>query len=81
MGTGIVHERHAKAVLRRGAPGTGTAVYEELHEAMHWYEKAEQSSPAGDDEAILRWNACARTIERHDHLEPGTDDRFVPLLE
>jgi hypothetical protein len=79
--TGLVHERHAKAILLRGAPGTGTAVYEELREAMRWYEKAEPSSPPGNDEAILRWNACSRTIEHYEHLEPGSDDGFVPLLE
>jgi len=79
--TGILHERHAKSLLRRESPGIGQAVYEELREAMRWYETAERQSPAGNDEAILRWNACARLIERHDQLEPGADDRFVPLLE
>jgi hypothetical protein len=79
--TGIVHERHANSVLRREAPGTWEAVYEELREAMRCYEEAEGQRPAGNPEAILRWNACARLIERHDQLAPGAEDRFVPLLE
>jgi hypothetical protein len=48
---------------------------------MRCYEEAEGQRPAGNPEAILRWNACARLIERHDQLAPGAEDRFVPLLE
>ena len=79
--TAIIHERQAKAELRRGAPGSGPLVYESLREAMRWYEKAQAIRPPGNDEAVLRWNACARTIMKHEHLEPGQEDTFVPLLE
>src|SRR5207253_3166980 len=37
-------------------------------EAMHWYEKAMASSPAGNDDAILRWNACVRFLEQNPQL-------------
>ena len=78
--TGIVAERRAKARLRRGMPGCGPQAYEWLREAMNHYDKAEGIRPAGNDDARLRWNACARLI-MHDHqLVPIGEDRGEPLL-
>ena len=59
---GIICERRAKAQLHRGGPGCGFEAYEFLREAMAWYEKAETLRPPGNDDALLRWNACARII-------------------
>jgi hypothetical protein len=78
--TGIVYERRAKALLRHGAPGCGPRTYEWLREAMTWYEKAEGIRPSGNDDPILRWNACARLIMSDQHLVPMTEDRNEPLL-
>jgi hypothetical protein len=78
--SGIVTERRAKARLRHGMPGCGPQAYEWLREAMNWYEKAEAIRPAGNDDARLRWNACARLIMRDRHLVPIAEDRGEPLL-
>lgn len=78
---GIVCERCAKAQLRPQRPGSGEAAYYWLHEAMSWYEKAEARRPAGNDEAILRWNTCARMLNRDDRLAPGTQERVELSLE
>ena len=59
---GIICERQAKAQLQRGTPGCGFEAYEFLREAMEWYEKAETLRRLGNDDALLRWNACARII-------------------
>ncbi len=59
---GIICERRAKAQLHRGGPGCGFEAYEFLREATAWYEKAEALRPPGNDDALLRWNACARII-------------------
>jgi hypothetical protein len=59
--TGIVYERRAKAVLHKG----GLNAYELFRQAMNWFEKAEVLRPAGNDDAILRWNGCARVISRN----------------
>ena len=32
---------------------------------MRWYGKAEALRPAGNDEAILRWNTCVRLLGRY----------------
>ena len=63
--SGIILERRAKAQLKKGVPGGGFDAYEWLQEAMIWYEKAEAVRPAGNDDAILRWNTCARVIMRN----------------
>jgi hypothetical protein len=36
---------------------------------MEWFEKAAAVRPEGNDDALLRWNACVRTISRA-NLEP-----------
>ncbi len=77
---GIVYERRAKAQLRHSMPGCGPRAYEWLREAMAWYEKAEAIRPAGNDDALLRWNACARLIMRDHHLVPAVEERGEPLL-
>jgi hypothetical protein len=76
--TGIVFERRAKARLRRGGPGCGPRVYDWLREAMTLYETAEAVRPAGNDDAILRWNACARLIMRVPHVEPAAEEPMEP---
>jgi hypothetical protein len=59
--TGIVHERRAKALLRAGArPHTIIVLFEE---AMNCFEHAEKIRPAGNDDAILRWNRCVRLLQ------------------
>jgi hypothetical protein len=79
--TGIVWERRATHVLERGNPGSGPVAYEDLRKAMDHYERAERLRPPGDDSAIIRWNSCARIIERHDHVKPPPEDRMEPMLE
>jgi len=78
---GIVWERHAKARHKRGGPGTGYAAYELLRQAMDHYEAAEKLRPAGNDEAILRWNTCVRILDRDPQLKPAPRETFQPLLE
>jgi hypothetical protein len=78
--TGIVWERRAKARIKRGVPDCGPRAYEWLREAMTWYEKAEAVRPPGNDDALLRWNACARLIMRDRRLVPAGEERGEPLL-
>lgn len=63
--TGIVYERRAKAALAKA----GINVFELFEQAMEWFEKAEAIRPTGNDDAILRWNGCARVIKRN-NLKP-----------
>jgi hypothetical protein len=63
--SGIVAERRAKMKMRQNTPGSRFQAYDLLREAMGWFEKAELIRPPGHDDAILRWNTCARIIERN----------------
>jgi hypothetical protein len=73
---GVVLEREARALLARH--GVQSAAYEGFREAMEQYEKAEALRAPGNDEALLRWNSCARTIETH-RLEAAPAERELPL--
>ena len=78
--TGIIWERRAKARLRRGVPDGGPRAYEWLREAMVSYERAAAIRAQGNDDALLRWNTCARLIMRDHRLVPAPDERAEPLL-
>lgn len=68
---GIIAERQARALMSRGP--SAAAAYDVFRDAMDHFEMAEQVRPQGVDDAILRWNACARTI--HDaNLRPPPPD-------
>ncbi len=77
---GLVSERRAKAQLRQSGPGSGHAAYQLLREAMARYEKAEAIRPAGNDDALLRWNACARIIMGN-KLTPQQEEKLDLPLE
>ena len=77
--SGIICERSAKARLARGGPGSGAVAYDWLRQAMEWYEKAEALRPPGYDDAVLRWNTCARMIMSDESLRPD-EGRPVPTL-
>lgn len=78
--TGIFAERRAKAKLAQGTPGSRHYAYDGFREAMSWFEKAESLRPAGHDDALLRWNTCARIIEKN-RLVPREEDNVEPPLE
>jgi hypothetical protein len=77
---GIIFERRAKALLRQAALGAGPRAYEYLRQAMTCYEKAEGVRPPNNDDALLRWNACARLIMSDHHLAPISEEPREPLL-
>jgi hypothetical protein len=77
---GIIEERTAWSHLRLDAPGARFDAYELLREAMTHYERAESLRPAGNDDALLRWNTCARFLERHPEVGPRPADSFEPIL-
>lgn len=78
---GIVSERRAKAHLKRGGARAGHDAYEWLREAMELYEEAAAIRPAGNDDTILRWNACARILMGNPHLVPAQEETFQTWLE
>jgi hypothetical protein len=79
---GIIAERRAKAQFRHGGAGSSVGAYDWIAEAMRHFERAEWLRPAGNDDARLRWNACARFLDRHPQLRPSADDLHdIEMLE
>jgi hypothetical protein len=74
---GIICERSARAQLHRGALGSADIASEWFRDAMECYEKAEHMRPSGNDEAILRWNTCARMLGRYARVHGPTDYEVV----
>ena len=74
---GLVCERRAKAVLERDRYAARAGATAWLREAMSHFERAEAIRPSHNDDAVLRWNACARMLQ---HLpEDQADIQEEPL--
>jgi hypothetical protein len=78
---GIICERRAKAQVHRGGPRGYEVADQWLREALPFYERAEAMRPAGNDEAILRWNTCARLLNRSERQHPPVEEPYEPSLE
>ena len=78
---GIICERRAKVHLSRGGPGSGSLVYDWLQQAMDAYAKAIDIRLAGNDDAILRWNACVRIIMNNSDVVAGDQSAGEQMLE
>src|ERR1700682_2214566 len=78
---GIVAERRAKTKLTQNTPDCRFQAYALFDEAMTWFEKAEARRPAGNDDALLRWNTCARIVERNKLVPRGEEERIEFPLE
>lgn len=76
---GVVCERRAKAAFSRHMGGA--MAYEWFRDAMGWFEKAEKIRPPGNDDALLRWNTCARIFAHNRDLQPTEEERIEPYLE
>ena len=59
---GVIAERWGKAMHEAGYAGAD--VYELFSRAMSLYEQAQTLAPPGNEDAVLRWNTCVRTIDR-----------------
>ena len=60
--------------------GGAASAYHELGEVMDCYERAEAMRPPGNDDAILRWNTCARVIMRNPEIRPLPHEEFQPIM-
>jgi hypothetical protein len=77
---GLVAERRARALLAHTGPGRSLPAGDLLRQAMQLFERAESVKPADNDDALLRWNACARMFARHPELALVDDERTTPVM-
>jgi hypothetical protein len=69
---GIIRERRAKAAMQRDSFHSSASAVGWLHEALACFERAESLKPPHNDDAVLRWNACARMLQRLPHTAVET---------
>jgi len=67
---GLIWERVGHARIREGGSGRGASAYHALRDAMAHYERAIDLASPGNDDAILRWNTCARVLMQNPELRP-----------
>lgn len=79
--SGIVCERMAFARLSGGGHAAGHVAHDWFERAMEHYEAAEAIRPPGNDDAILRWNTCARVINERPDVHEGHHEPVHHFLE
>jgi len=72
--SGLLSERRARFLITQ--PMSHSFAYDYFYEALENYHKAEQIRPEQNDEAILRWNSCIRTIQK-EKLQPRRDSEDI----
>jgi hypothetical protein len=77
---GIVAERRAKAILDQDSPQAAFLAHDYLSIAMRHYDEAAAIRPPGNDDALLRWNTCARLIDSYG-VQPRVNESDSQLLE
>ena len=78
---GIIEERLGKTALKRATPRIKYIAYEHYASAMKFFDAAEKIRPKGNQDSVLRWNACLRGIKEF-KLEPSPDSTGVqPFLD
>jgi hypothetical protein len=71
----LIKERRARAYARHGR---AQLAYDWLVDALHGFDKALGLRPSGNDDAVLRWNACVRLLV---HLpEPAADQHAQAVI-
>jgi hypothetical protein len=79
--SGIFAERRAKTKLTQNTPDCRFQAYDLFRDAMNWFEKAEAIRPPGNDDAVLRWNTCARIVKRNKLVLREEEERIEFPLE
>ncbi len=78
---GIIEERLGKEALKRRSPRVKYIAYEHYRSAMHYFDEAEKLRPKGNEDALLRWNACARSIKEFGLVSSPKDTGVQPFLD
>ena len=77
---GIAWERRAKARYRIHSDAAPSHVYHWTVNALKLFEEAERLRAPGNDDAILRWNACVRFLADHRELTAREEEAAAPIV-
>ena len=78
---GIICERRAKYHLRQEGPGSGAVAYDWFIKALKAYGEALSGCDPDNQDAVLRWNSCARIINTHPDVKAYDADAGEMLLD
>jgi hypothetical protein len=78
---GVIFERRAKYHLKQGGPGSGTAAHPWFIKAMDSYEHALSADDPKNQNAVLRWNSCARILNSRSDVTADDSDNAEMLLD
>jgi hypothetical protein len=76
---GIAWERRAKARNNGRGHSAHLYAYDWLINALALFEQAESLRAPGNDDAVLRWNACVRYLGCHKELAPAAEEIPEPI--
>jgi hypothetical protein len=79
--SGIIFERRAKFHLRQGGPGAGPAAYQWLIKGMDAFNEAMTECDPKNQDAVLRWNSCARILNSNPEVHADEGERVEMLLD
>lgn len=79
--SGVVCERWARGLLHRSPPHAQAMAYDWIDRALEHYQRAEMIRPSGNDESLLRWNACVRILQQDPTVKPLEAEDWAPSLE
>lgn len=79
--SGVVYERRAKYHLKQEGPGAGAVAYDWFTKALKAYGSAIAGCDPGNQDAVLRWNSCARIINTHPDVKDYDADDTEMLLD
>ena len=82
--SGIVYERRAKYHLRQEGPGSGAVAYDWFIKALKAFGEALAGCDPNNQDAVLRWNSCARIINTHPEVKEydvGSGEMLLDAFE
>ena len=79
---GVIYERRAKYHLKQGGPGGPTAAHDWFVKAMESFNEALSSvDDPKNQEAVLRWNSCARILNSRPDIKADDSSGAEMLLD
>jgi hypothetical protein len=78
---GVIFERRAKYHLKQGGPGAAVAAYDWFIKAMDSFSEALSADDPKNQEAVLRWNSCARILNSRPDIKADDSSDTEMLLD
>jgi hypothetical protein len=78
---GVIFERRAKFHLKQGGPGAGTAAYDWFVKAMEAFSEALSADDPKNQEAVVRWNSCARILNSRQDVKADDSGGSEMLMD